>query len=105
MSRPKPSLGYASRHEAAEALRAQGLKQREIAAALGIGVAGVGNLLRHSQHKSSRLSDQEKAALQRVARRRGLSIAGLKTTIVKAIVAGGQIEAVLDRAEETKDDR
>jgi transcriptional regulator with XRE-family HTH domain len=44
MGAGKPTLGYASRTEAAKALRAQGLKHREIAERLGVGPSSVSGL-------------------------------------------------------------
>jgi orotate phosphoribosyltransferase-like protein len=44
MGAGKPTLGYASRTEAAKALRAQGLKHREIAERLGVSPSGVSGL-------------------------------------------------------------
>lgn len=102
MARPKPVLGYPSRHEAAAALRAQGLKHREIAALIGCNDRAVGNLLRHAAHKgAASLGEPAGRALRLEARRRGLSLAALKNRLLRAVVDARQVAALLDTPEET----
>ena len=103
----KPSLGYASRTEAVQALRSQNLPTHEIARRLGVEVKTV-TALEHSGARARRLRPAEAMgrtvvvpidvldALRPQAERRGLSVNALVRLIVETVADEAMVDAVLD---------
>lgn len=105
----KPTLGYATRTEAVQALRAQKLSTREIARRIGVEVKTV-SALEQSGERPRRVRPTEEMgrtvvvsidvldALRPHAERRGLSVNALVRRIVETVADEAMVDAVLDDA-------
>lgn len=99
MSASKPTAGYPSRTAAVLAMRAAGMKPREIACICRISVRSVAALehsARRRKGRPIRLDLAVLTALAEPARRRGLYPEQLAARIVATVAAEGMIDAVLD---------
>ena len=106
MPRPIPCLGYASRTDAAMALKARGLTSRQIANAIGINVTNVEALIA-SRRRSEKLEKHKPPpslpahmarALTPYAESRGITPPELAARILETVIADQLIDAVLDDA-------
>ena len=106
MARPIPCLGYASRTDAAMALKARGLTYRQIAEAIGISIVNVQALIA-SRKRSDKLQKHRPApslpahmarALTPYAESRGITPPELAARILETVITDQLIDAVLDDA-------
>lgn len=95
MSSPKPTLGYASRTEAAIALQAEGLSPRQIAEKIGVTTGNVHDLIRSGLLKLGRLDVPSRGP-------RG-STAALEASVMDAWDAGLSIEQIATKLEISRD--
>lgn len=105
MSNAIPTLGFASRCEAALALRDKGLKHHEIAKRLGVNESSVGNLVRQGRIKRGEgatsyfvepLTGRQRDRLRREARKRGVAVRALVSQLLGIIVDDRLFAALLD---------
>lgn len=100
----KPTLGYASRTAAVQALRAQGMSTRQIAERVGIEEKTVAALECSSARQGARVREfatttfakelRNRAAVH--AARRNITVNELFRRIVEAVIDDGMVDAVLD---------
>ena len=104
----QPVLGYPSKSAAAAALQAEGLKQREIAARIGVKPSSVGNLTRTGRreagepdmaHYTAALNKTNRDRLRRAARARGTTMRSLVNELLTVVAEDGLIDAILDDGE------
>ena len=114
----QPTLGYPTKHAAAKALRAKGLKPREIAALLGVSPSAAYQLLiydktrkrapagaqrwRESGRTSLCLGKRLTHALTPAAQARGLSVTQLARRLLQAAAEDNLVDAVLDDQQEAR---
>ena len=100
-----PTLGYPTRTQAAAGLKARGMTNREISAAIGVPTATVAALLcgarerKRTWEKTMRAVAFPVDVLDRLAvhaARRGVHVNTLCRRIVEEVVEGNVVDAVLD---------
>jgi hypothetical protein len=108
----QPTLGYPTKHAAAKALRARGLKPQEIAGRLGVSASAVYQLLIYDKAKKRSPAGSQRwretgrtslwlgkrltHALTPAAQARGLSVAQLARRLLQAAAEENLVDAVLD---------
>ena len=105
MSQAHPVLGYSSKSAAAWALKQQGMKQFEIARAIGVKESSVGNLVRVGRQQvgdvggtryTDPLTKAQRARLRGEAKKRGMTVRQLVAALLGAIADDRLFTALLD---------